>query len=230
MTSEDAEHSDQDVRDRRRERKAATAAPAAARRQSRRRERSRSSRPRPARARSSRSDSRADNRGSRRRPFSPPGRRQPPQPPRPPRHGHRGDERWTSSEHESDESWNQYSHRKQWELQGWEWRGNPNRYRREPRAPAARREEYYPPLPEPVRWEGLQCSVCGARIKGTGHRNGDEKALESHMNNSSKCLQMQGRLRKHTEPCPWGCGKQLAAQDWWAHQQHWYHCKARRWR
>ena len=78
----------------------------------------------------------------------------------------------------------------------------------------------------------LKCRLCGHQLRGTGNSKQDRHAMESHQRKSSMCLTAQGYgPGKAKEPCQWGCGRQIAAGDWWAHEQHSWTCpRVKRWR
>ena len=74
---------------------------------------------------------------------------------------------------------------------------------------------------------GIQCNFCGAMLRGTGHRNGDQSALRSHVRTSTRCRAARGWSSGQVkQPCQYGCGKMVAA-DPWAMEQHRWHCRAR---
>ena len=115
--------------------------------------------------------------------------------------------------------------------------------------PSGSRPSHPPPPPPPSRrqnqggkgkdpawqaqWRGLQCDICGALIKGTGHPKGDANSLKLHQKTSSRCLAKSG-LGQPKERCAWGCGRLIASNDAWAAEQHSWHCpmqrKSRTWR
>ena len=104
----------------------------------------------------------------------------------------------------------------------------PRRYRNESPPPRRERGEdrswkRAKPWEAQKHWQSIKCEFCGHILKGTGSAIGNANALKSHMMTSSKCLAAQGR-DDATEPCQW-CGQPLAAKDWWAKEQHSWHCK-----
>lgn len=75
--------------------------------------------------------------------------------------------------------------------------------------------------PDPaVAHAAVLCRICNKLIKG------GVSALRAHQAMSSRCLAVQHPERYALEPCP-RCGRNLAAGDAWARQQHSWRCVPR---